>query len=96
MIVRVLLNAASVPRLPRHAKLRFDRARNCWIINAPERVFELDDVAGEVIQLVDGSRPLGVVIDELAAKYDQAPRADIERDVTTMLQNLADKGFVIT
>ena len=68
---------------------------DCWIINAPERVFELDAIAGEVIQLVDGTRTLAVLVDELATKYDQAPRADIERDVTAMLQNLADKGFVI-
>ncbi len=95
MSERLLLNSTSVPRLPRHAKLRFDRARDCWIINAPERVFELDAIAGEVIQLVDGTRTLAVLVDELATKYDQAPRADIERDVTAMLQNLADKGFVI-
>ena len=41
-----------VPKLPRHAKLRFDEARKKWIINAPERVFELDEIAGEVMQLV--------------------------------------------
>ncbi len=95
MSERLILDAGSVPRLPRHAKLRFDRARDCWIINAPERVFELDAVAGEVIQLVDGTRTLEALIDELAAKYAQAPRAEIERDVTVMLQNLADKGFVV-
>ncbi len=92
---RLLLQADSLPRLPRHAKLRFDRTRNCWIVNAPERVFELDSVAGEILQLVDGTRTLTAVIDELAARYDRAPRGDIERDVTAMLQNLADKGFVI-
>ncbi len=95
MSARLLLDAQSLPRLPRHAKLRFDRARDCWIINAPERVFELDSIAGEILQLVDGTRTLAAVIDELAAKYEQAPRADIERDVTAMLQDLADKGFVI-
>ena len=40
----LILNEEHVPKLPRHAKLRFDEARNKWIINAPERVFELDDI----------------------------------------------------
>ena len=41
------LNEEHIPKLPRHAKLRFDEARKKWIINAPERVFELDEIASE-------------------------------------------------
>ena len=40
----LILNEEHIPKLPRHAKLRFDEARNKWIINAPERVFELDEM----------------------------------------------------
>ena len=40
----IKLKIEDVPSLPRHAKLRFDQARKKWIINAPERVFELDDL----------------------------------------------------
>ena len=48
------LNENDIPKLPRHAKLRYDEARKIWIINAPERVFELDDIASEIIQMVNG------------------------------------------
>ena len=36
----IKLDPADIPKLPRHAKLRYDEARKKWIINAPERVFE--------------------------------------------------------
>ena len=54
MTILLTLIEENVPKLPRHAKLRFDEARKKWIINAPERVFELDEIAGEVMQLVNG------------------------------------------
>ena len=38
----LILNENDIPAFPRHAKLKNDKARNKWIINAPERVFELD------------------------------------------------------
>ena len=80
--------------LPRHAKLRFDHARKKWIINAPERVFELDDIAGEVMQLVNGKDTLKQIIDKLLVKYEDAPREQVTGDVIVMLQSLADKGFL--
>lgn len=95
MSARTVLGPESVPKLPRHAKLRFDKARERWIINAPERVFELDETAGEVLRLLDGERSLDAVVDNLCERYEQAPRDVISKDVTEMLQGLADKGFVI-
>ena len=58
----IKLEIEDVPSLPRHAKLRFDHARKKWIINAPERVFELDDIAGEVMQLINGKDTLKQII----------------------------------
>ena len=89
------LNEEHIPKLPRHAKLRYDEPRKKWIINAPERVFELDEIAGEVMQLVNGESSISVIIDELVKKFDGAPRDVIAKDVLTMLQPLADKGFII-
>jgi len=84
------------PKLPRHAKLRYDKPREKWIILAPERVFELDEIAHEVVALCDGERSVTDLVDALAAKYDQAPRDVINTDVVAMLQSLADKGFIVT
>tara|TARA_B100000686_G_C16119636_1_gene631970 strand:+ start:303 stop:593 length:291 start_codon:yes stop_codon:yes gene_type:complete len=84
-----------IPKLPRHAKLRFDEARKIWIINAPERVFELDDIASEIIQLVNGESSIEMIVDELCKKFDGAPKELISKDTLSMLQSLADKGFIV-
>ena len=95
MSKRVVVSAESIPRLARHAKFRFDKARDKWIILAPERVFELDDVAYEVISRCDSERSVEQIVDDLCEKFDQVDRDVILTDVTSMLQNLADKGFVV-
>ena len=91
----IKLEIEDVPSLPRHAKLRYDHARKKWIINAPERVFELDEIAAEIIQMLDGNSSINQIIDKLVMKFEEAPREQISKDVTIMLQSLADKGFVI-
>ena len=91
----LILNEQHIPKLPRHAKLRYDNARKKWIINAPERVFELDEIAGEIMQLVNGESSIALIIDELTVKFSGATREQISKDVIGMLQLLADKGFVI-
>ena len=89
------LKENDIPKLPRHAKLRFDEARKKWIINAPERVFELDEIAAEVMQLVDGESSIISIVDILVKKYEGASRDIIKKDVLSMLQPLAEKGFIV-
>lgn len=90
---RLSVTEASRPVLPRHARLQFDNTRARWVILAPERVLAPDDIAVEVLQLCDG-RSVADMIERLAAKY-AAPREVIGADVIAMLQDLADKGFLI-
>ena len=89
----ISVNETSRPVPPRHAKLKFDDTRKVWVILAPERVLAPDETAVEVLQLCDGIRSVGGIIDQLAQKY-AAPREDIAADVIAMLQDLADKGFL--
>jgi pyrroloquinoline quinone biosynthesis protein D len=89
----IRVSEASRPVLPRHARLKFDGTRKLWVILAPERVLAPDEIAVEVLQLCDGVRNVGGVIDRLAAKY-VAERGAIAADVIAMLQDLADKGFL--
>jgi pyrroloquinoline quinone biosynthesis protein D len=96
MTERTIVSSEIILKLPRHAKLRFDKARNKWIILAPERVFELDEIAYEVISRCDGERTVTDVVNELCLKFDQVEREVIMNDVVGMLQNLADKGFVVS
>ncbi len=89
----ITVSETSRPRLPRHAKLKFDETRQRWVILAPERVLAPDEIAVEVLQLCDGARSVEQMIDQLAEKY-AADRDAIGTDVIAMLQDLADKGFL--
>jgi len=57
---------------------------------APERIFEIDDIAAAVLGLCDGERDLEAIVAELAMRYN-APAAVIEKDVTAMLNDLKGK-----
>ena len=89
------LKENDIPKLPRHAKLRFDEARKKWIINAPERVFELDEIAAEVMQLIDGESSIIDIVDILVKKFEGASKDVVKKDVLSLLQPLAEKGFII-
>lgn len=89
----VVAESTAVPAFGTGVKFRFDEVRGAWVVLAPERLFLPDEQAVEILKLVDGRRSLGSIADELAARY-QAPRDLIAADVTTMLQDLADKGVI--
>src|SRR5262245_38606242 len=90
---RPLIAAASVPSLPRHIKLRHDATRSRWIILAPERVLTPDAIALDILRLCDGERSVEAIADALAGQY-AAPKERILTDVTSLLQDLADKGVI--
>ena len=83
----------AVPALARGVKFRFDEVRQRWVLLAPERMFVPDEQAVEIIKLVDGSRSLGSIIDDLAARFN-APRELIAGDVAAMLADLSAKGAI--
>ena len=93
MKTRAELGPNSVPSLPRHIKLQWDKRRRCWVLQAPERVIFPDEIAAEVLQRLDGAATLAQIVAALADEY-QAPPAEIAADVTELLQDLADKGIV--
>lgn len=82
-----------IPRFRRGVRFRFDEVRGGWILLAPERLFMPDPVATEILHLVDGSRTIGGIADDLAARF-AAPRAVIVRDATGALEGLAARGAV--
>ncbi len=91
--VRAIVADGSLPRLPRHVKLRFDPRRDRWIVLAPERVLMPDEIAVEVLKRCDGKTSVSAIVEDLAAAH-QALAEEIGKDVAEMLQDLADKGFV--
>ncbi len=88
------LDEDSRPVLPRYARLHFDKARDRWVLLVPERVLVPDETAVEILQLCDSERSIADIVDLLAEKY-VADRDAISGDVISMLQDLAEKGFLV-
>lgn len=86
---RIVLEAASMPRFPRGTRFRFDSTRKAWVILAPERLMMPDEIATEVLKLVDGERTILLIAEHLSAQFG-APLDEILNDILLMLQELAD------
>jgi pyrroloquinoline quinone biosynthesis protein D len=86
---RTVLAPSSIPRFPRGTRFRFDATRQAWVILAPERLMMPDQIASEVLKLVDGERTVAAIADHLATQFG-APRDEILADTLSMLQELAD------
>lgn len=93
MTGRIEITEASVPKLPRGVKLRFDKQRDQWVLLAPERLFILDNIALEIVKRCDGEATIDGISDDLARCFS-APREVVLKDVIALLQDLTDKRIV--
>lgn len=84
---------AIVPRFRRGVKFRFDKVREAWILLAPEKLFVPDEIAVEILKLIDGERNISCIVEDLAGRYD-ASISTIAVDVQTTLENLSKRGAV--
>jgi coenzyme PQQ biosynthesis protein PqqD len=85
--------AAIVPALPRGVRLRFDESRQQWFLLGPERVFEPDETALEILQRIDGVRSVEAIAQDLATTFE-ADREEIATDVMAFLRGLADQRMI--
>lgn len=83
----------SVPALVRGVRMHFDKARDEWVLLAPERMLKLDGIAVEILKRVDGERTLAALADDLCASF-QADRAQVLTDCQAFLQQLVDRRMV--
>lgn len=87
------VNAGSCPRLARGVKMRFDETRGQWLLNAPERVLMLDEIAQIILSRCDGNISVTELCRNLAVDFG-APQDIIQADVIELLQDLLHRGFV--
>ncbi|WP_110656625.1 pyrroloquinoline quinone biosynthesis peptide chaperone PqqD [Salinicola halimionae] len=87
------LHEHDVVKIPRGVRLREDKARGGWVLLAPERVFQLDPIAQQVLTRVDGERDIAAIVDDLADTF-AAPRERILVDVRAMLADLITKNVL--
>lgn len=90
---RTIIVETTKPGLPAHIKLRHDAGRGRWHVLAPERVFEPDPIAVEILKRCDGNTTVATIAGDLARDYN-APLEEILSDTISMLQELSDKGVV--
>lgn len=93
MSERPTLGPDTVPALGRGVRLRFDKARDAWVLLAPEKVLMPDPIAVEILKRCDGRATVAAIVDELSAMFS-AERAEVADDVQAFLQELADKGMI--
>jgi pyrroloquinoline quinone biosynthesis protein D len=90
---RAIADDTSRPKLAVHRRLRFDGLRKSWTIQAPERVFLLDDIAHAIVSRCDGEKTLARIVDELCVAFE-APRDIVDNDARKLVQDFADKGVM--
>jgi pyrroloquinoline quinone biosynthesis protein D len=70
---------------------RHDPARGVDLLILPERVVVLTGRAGTVVDLCDGTRSVGDIVGELAARFPGAP---VATDVPPFLERLREEGWL--
>jgi len=84
------------PRLAAKARLRADPRGTGHLLLYPEHGLALTDTAVAVLRLCTGERSVDEIVGELAARYSDAPREAIARDVVGFLDALAVRGLLVT
>lgn len=84
-------SGSAVPAFRRGVKFRFDAVRDGWVLLAPEKLFMPDEIAVEILKLIDGARSIDAIVDDLAARFE-APRDMIATDVIAALEGLSSGG----
>jgi len=91
---RAIANASSRPRLAAHRRLRFDKIRESWTIQAPERAFLLDESAHAIVLRCNGETTIAAIVDDLCKAFAGAPRDVVATDVLKLVQDFLDGGVM--
>jgi pyrroloquinoline quinone biosynthesis protein D len=79
------------PRLVPGIMLRHDQTRDKDLLLMPERVVVLNEGAGRIVGLCDGSRSVDTIVRELSELFPTAP---IHDDVPEFLQRMRQEGWM--
>jgi pyrroloquinoline quinone biosynthesis protein D len=84
---RAVLPDDARPALLRGVRTHWDKVRGTWVLLAPERALELDEVAAAILAETDGRATFSEIVARLAAKYN-APAERIAGDARVFLAGL--------
>jgi pyrroloquinoline quinone biosynthesis protein D len=85
-------NLTDIYAIALHHRFQWEEAQNCYVILFPEGMVKLNGGAGEVLNMLDGKRPVSEIIATLQAKF---PDADgIEKDIIGMIDMAMEKAWI--
>jgi pyrroloquinoline quinone biosynthesis protein D len=93
MTVADAITEESRPKLADFVRVQFDKARDRWVLQGPERVLVLDEIGKKILDRATGTVTVGEIATRLAKEYD-APADVIQHDVLAVLRLLAEKNFL--
>lgn len=73
------------PRLARHVRMSFDRARQRHVLLLPETVVVLNGSGADILELCDGRRTVAEVVAELGVRYGSVPDDEVRRFLTRLV-----------
>lgn len=88
------IESASRPKLAPHRRLHFDKTRDGWTIQAPERVFLLDGPGHAIVSRCNGDNSIAEIVDQICEAFPDSPRDMIAADVTALVRDFTDKGVM--
>jgi pyrroloquinoline quinone biosynthesis protein D len=80
----------SRPRLARHVRLTYDRARDRHVLLTPETITVLNGTGASILGLCDGQRTVAEIVAELRGQYG---RVD-EDEIGVFLDRLTERRIV--
>ena len=81
-------------RIASKARLVFDSTRGKHMLLYPERGLELNAAAHAILLLCDGHHSVARIIELLTERFARTEPATLERDVTTFIAQLVDRGVL--
>lgn len=73
------------PRLARHARLTFSRARRRHVLQLPETVVVLNGSGADILQLCDGGHTVAEIVAELGARYRAVPDDEVREFLSRLV-----------
>ena len=89
-----MITTESRPTLAAKARLRWDRQASRYMLLYPERGLVLNETAADVVQLCTGEHTVSAIVQQLTQKYASEPAENVEREVLTLLERLANRGLI--
>ncbi|MFI9599684.1 pyrroloquinoline quinone biosynthesis peptide chaperone PqqD [Streptomyces sp. NPDC052043] len=81
----VEVSGADRPRLARHVRLAYSRARQRQVLLHPETVVVLNGSGADILGLCDGRRTVAEIVAELGARYRSVPDDEVRRFLSRLV-----------